>query len=346
MKTVRYGVIGCGAIAQRRHIPEAVANEKSVVVAVADPVKGRAQSIGEKIGAKGYTDYKKMLKEENLDAAVVCGPNVLHAPMTIDAFKAKLHVLVEKPMATTRAEAKKMIAASKAARKYLMVGMNQRLMPPHAKAKDILDSGCVGKPIAFETTFKHPGPDGWSVDGAKSWFFKKQPAVMGVTGDLGVHKADLMRWLLGEEFVTVGGIIDTLDKKTETGRKIPLDDNAFLTLQTKSGVVGSMNISWTNYGGEDNGTTIFCSKGVIKVGKDPEFNVIVEYRNGQREYHKTGAVATNTRQVASGIIDSFTESILNRKKPQIDGMEGYKALNVILTSMEAAKAGRFKKISY
>ena len=346
MKTVRYGVIGCGAIAQRRHIPEAVANEKSQVVALADPVRGRANSIGEGIGAKGYTDYKKMLKEADLDAVVVCGPNVLHAPMTIDVFKTKRHVLVEKPMATTRAEAKKMIAAAKAARKYLMVGMNQRLMAPHVKAKEVLDSGRVGKPIAFETSFKHPGPDGWSVDGAKSWFFKKQPAVMGVTGDLGVHKADLMRFLLGEEFVQAGGIITTLDKKTESGRKIPLDDNAFITLQSKSGVVGSMNISWTNYGGEDNGTTIFCSNGVIKIGKDPEFNVIVEYRNGQREFHKTGAVATNVRQVASGVIDSFTESILSRKKPAIDGVEGYRALNVILTSMEAAKTGRFKKISY
>ena len=115
MKKVRYGIIGCGAIAQRRHIPEAAANEQSQVVAIADPVRGRAQSIAQPLGAVAYTDYKKMLKEQQLDAAVVCGPNVMHAPMAIDAFKAKLHVLVEKPMATTRAEAKKMIAAAKQA---------------------------------------------------------------------------------------------------------------------------------------------------------------------------------------------------------------------------------------
>jgi predicted dehydrogenase len=345
MKTVRYGIIGCGAIAQRRHIPEAVANKNAKVVAIADPVTGRAKSVADGIGAVAYTDYKRMLKEEDLDAAVVCGPNRLHAPMTIDAFKAGLHVLVEKPMATTRAEGKKMIAAAKQARKYLMVGMNQRLMPTYVKAKEILSSGRVGTPIAFETSFKHPGPDGWSVDGANSWFFKKIPAVMGVCGDLGVHKADLMRWLLGEEFVLAGGVISTLDKRTDQGKLIPLDDNAYITLKSKSGVVGSMNISWTNYGGEDNGTTVFCSKGVIKVGKHPDFGVVVEYRNGEREFHKVGAVATNTRQVSSGVIDSFTESILARKKPLIDGMEGYRALDVILTAMEAAKAGRFKKIA-
>ena len=344
MKTVRYGVIGCGAIAQRRHIPEAVLCPKAEVIAVADPVKGRANEVGDPIGAAAYTDYKEMLKSEELDAVVVCGPNRDHAPMSIDSFKAGLHVLVEKPMATTRVEAKKMIAAAKQARKYLMVGMNQRLMPVHVKAKQILDSGRVGKPIAFETTFKHRGPDGWSVDGIKSWFFKKVPAVMGVTGDLGVHKADLMRWMLGEEFAEVGGQITTLDKRI--GNKlIPLDDNAFLTLRSRSGVVGSMNISWTNYGGEDNGTTLFCSKGVIKIGKDPEYGVVVDYRNGERELHQVGATASNTQQVASGIVDSFTESILKRRKPEIDGMEGYRALDVILTAMEAAKTGRFKKIS-
>lgn len=345
MKTVRYGIIGCGAIAQRRHIPEAVANKHSQVVAIADPVPGRAKSIADGIGAAAYTDYRKMLKEQDLDAAVVCGPNRLHAPMTIDAFKAGLHVLVEKPMATTRAEAKKMIAAAKQARKYLMVGMNQRLMPVHVKAKEVLESGRAGKIIAFETSFKHPGPDGWSVDGANSWFFKKIPAVMGVCGDLGVHKADLMRWLLGEEFVLAGGVISTLDKRTDKGKLIPLDDNAYITLKSKSGIVGSMNISWTNYGGEDNGTTIFCSKGVVKIDKHPDFGIIVEYRNGEREFHKLGAVSTNTRQVSSGVTDSFTDSILNRKKPLIDGMEGYRALDVILTAIEAAKAGRFKKIA-
>ncbi len=345
MKTVRYGIIGCGAIAQRRHIPEAAANRRSQIVAIADPVRGRAKEIAEHHGAAAYTDYRKMLKEQKLDAVAVCGPNKLHAPMTVDAFKAGLHVLVEKPMATTRAEGKKMIAAARQARKYLMVGMNQRLMPTHIKAKEVLDSGRVGKPIAFETSFKHPGPDGWSVDGPKSWFFKKEPAVMGVTGDLGVHKADLMRWLLGEEFVLVGGVISTLDKRTEKGRLIPLDDNAYITLKSRSGVVGSMNISWTNYGGEDNGTTVFCSGGVIKVGKHKDFGVVVEYRNGERECHQVGAVSTNTRQVASGIIDSFTDSIIKRRKPQIDGLEGYRALDIILTAMEAAKTGRFKKIA-
>lgn len=345
MAIVKYGVIGCGAIAQRRHIPEGAANPQSKIVALADPVPGRAAQLAEKYGATAFTDHRKMLKDADMDAVVVCGPNALHAKQTIDCLKAGFHVLVEKPMATTRGDAKKMIQAARQARKFLMIGMNQRLMPPHAKAREVLEQGRLGKVLAFETSFKHPGPDGWSIDGAKSWFFKKDAAVMGVCGDLGVHKADLMRFLLGEEIVRVGGIIKTRDKKGPDGKLIPLDDNAWVVMETASGALGSMNISWTNYGNiEDNGTILYCQHGVMRIAMDREYGVMVDYRSGQKERYVVGAVATNVRQVASGIIDSFTQCILKGRKPSIDGEEGYRAMNVILTAMEASKQGRMLKV--
>ncbi len=347
-KTVNYGCIGAGAIAQRRHLPEAHANPDSNVVAVVDPVRERAKEIAERYGAKAFPNHKAMLADASLklDAVVVCTPNTLHAPQAVDALKAGLHVLCEKPMATSRADARKMIKTAKDKRKYLMVGMNQRLMPPHAKAKELLDQGVIGKVHAFETTFKHPGPDGWSVDGAKSWFFKKNLAAMGVCGDLGVHKADLMRFLLGEEIVRVGGFVKTMDKTTPAGKPINLDDNAYVLMESQSGVVGTMTISWTHYGRfEDNGTTLYGDQGVMRLGQDPQYGVMVDLKNGQRQRYAVGAVATNTRQVASGVIDSFTDCILNRRKPTIDGMEGYRAMNIIVTAMEAAKAGTMKKVS-
>lgn len=347
-KTVNYGCIGAGAIAQRRHLPEAHANPLSNIVAVVDPVRDRAKAIAEQYGAKAFPNHKAMLADESLklDAVIVATPNTLHSAQAIDALKAGHHVLTEKPMATSRADARKMIKTAKDKRKYLMVGMNQRLMPPHAKAKELLDQGVIGKILSFETTFKHPGPDGWSVDGAKSWFFKKPLAAMGVCGDLGVHKADLMRYLLGEEIIRVGGFVKTMDKKTPDGKPIKLDDNAYITMESQSGTIGTMTISWTNYGCfEDNGTTLYGEKGVMRLGMDPQYGVMVDLRDGQRQRYAVGAVASNTRQVASGVIDSFTDCILHRKKPEIDGMEGYRAMNIIVTAMEAAKAGTMKKVS-
>src|SRR6185295_9431447 len=217
---VKYGVIGCGAIGQRRHIPECVANPDSKLVALADPVADRVAELGKKYGAKHFTDYKEMLKDKDVEAVVIAGPNSLHAAQSIDALNAGKHVLCEKPMATSREDAKAMMKAAEKNGKYLMIGLNQRLMPPHVKAKEILDSGKLGRPLTFQTTFKHPGPEFWSIDGVKSWFFKRAEAVMGVTGDLGVHKADLMRFLLGQEFSHVGGFIGTLDKRHENGQLI------------------------------------------------------------------------------------------------------------------------------
>jgi len=343
-RTVKYGVIGCGAIAQRRHIPEGHANPRSKIVAVVDPLESRAKEVAEQYGAEAYTDHKKMLKEADIDAAVVCGPNALHAKQTIDALRAGKHVLVEKPMATTRADGKKMVAEAKKARKHLMIGLNQRLMSAHVQAKKLLTKCPLGNVIAFRTTFKHPGPDGWSIDGAKSWFFDPDAAFMGVTGDLGVHKADLMRWMLDDEFVEVGGVITTLDKKDSKGKLIGLDDNAILQLKSKKGVVGSIEVSWTNYGAEENDTKIYCSNGVMRIGADPVYGVIIDYHDGSRELHQVGAMATNESQVASGIIDAMTDSIRLKKKPEIDGVEGYRCLNVILTAMDAAKQGKTLKI--
>jgi len=89
---------------------------------------------------------------------------------------------------------------------------------------------------------------------------------------------------------------------------------------------------------------IYCQKGVLSLGTDPQYGVIVDYRNGERELHKVGEMSTNTKQVASGIIDAFTQSIANKTPPAIDGMEGYRSLDVILTAMEAAKTGTTMKI--
>jgi predicted dehydrogenase len=341
---VKYGVIGCGAIGQRRHIPECVANPDSVLIAVADANPTRVAEIAKKYGCKPYTDYKELLANRDIDAVVVAGPNATHATQTIEGLSAGKHVLCEKPMATTRDEARAMIDAAKQNKKYLMIGLNQRLMPPHVKAKEILTSGRLGNVLTFRTAFKHPGPEGWSVDAAKSWFFQKDKAFMGVTGDLGVHKADLMRWLLGQEFTEVGGFVTTLDKRGPDGELIALDDNAYLTMRTSGGIIGSMILSWTNYGVEENYTILYCQKGVLSIGTNPDYGVIVDYRTGEREMYKVGEMSTNIKQVPSGIIDSFTKAILEGRPPEIDGMEGYRCLDVILTAVEAARDGKICEV--
>ncbi|MFC4099678.1 Gfo/Idh/MocA family protein [Paenibacillus xanthanilyticus] len=335
MSKVRVAVIGCGSISKYRHIPEYAANENVEIVAFVDVVAERSQAYADKYGALAFTDYKEMLAQVKPDAVSVNLPNALHAPVSIDAANAGAHVLVEKPMAATAEEGHAMIEAAKKNGVFLMVGHNQRLMPPHVKAKEILDSGKLGKVLTFRTSFGHPGPEGWSVDGRNSWFFEKEDAIMGAMGDLGVHKSDLIRYLLSDEVSEVGAFIGTLHKD---GTQV--DDNATCLIRMKSGAIGSLVASWTYYKGEDNSTVLWCENGVMKIGTHPDDQVIVELRDGTIEKYKVGAISTNDKQESSGVIDAFITSITTNTPPSISGEEGLKSLKVILAAFESQATGR------
>jgi len=339
MSKIKVAVFGCGAIAERRHIPEYAANENVELVAFADPIVERAEKMAETYGGKAYTSYEELLANEEVDAVSVCTPNYLHASMAIAAANAGKHVLVEKPMAVTTEEGEQMIEAAKKNGVYLMVGHNQRLMPPHVKAKEILDSGKLGKVLNFRTSFGHPGPEGWSVDGAESWFFRKEEAIMGAMGDLGVHKSDFIRYLLNDEVSEVAGFISTLHKENTK-----VDDNATCLLRMKSGAIGTLVASWTQYRAGDNSTVLWCENGVMKIGTVEGDEVIVELTNGTVETYKVGAMATNEKQVPSGVIDAFVESIVTQTPPSISGEEGLRSLQVILAAFESEKTGQIVKL--
>ncbi|MDF2645325.1 MULTISPECIES: Gfo/Idh/MocA family protein [unclassified Paenibacillus] len=335
MSKIKVAVVGCGSIAKHRHIPEYAWNSNVELVAFVDPVLERAEHFAQLHGGKAYSSYTEMLKQEKVDAVSVCTPNFLHAEVSIAAANAGAHVLVEKPMASTAEEAEAMIEAAKKNGVFLMVGHNQRLMPPHVKAKEILNSGKLGKVLTFRTSFGHPGPEGWSVDGRESWFFRKEEATMGAMGDLGVHKSDLIRWLLADEVAQVAAFVGTLHKEGTD-----VDDNATCLLRMKSGATGSLVASWTYYKGQDNSTVLWCENGVIKIDTDPNDQVIVELRDGTVERYKVGQIATNEKQTHSGVIDEFVTSILEGQKPRISGEEGLRSLQVILAAFESEATGK------
>lgn len=339
MSKIKVAVIGCGAIAIRRHIPEYADHANVELVAFCDTVLERAEECAAQYGGKAYADYKELLAKEKPDAVSVCLPNQLHAPVSIAAAEAGAHVLCEKPMATSAEEAEAMIQAAEKNGVFLMIGHNQRLMPPHVKAKQILKQGYLGKVLTFRTSFGHPGPEAWSVDGKESWFFRKPEAFVGAMGDLGVHKADLIRWLLDDEVTEAGAFVNTLHKE---GTEV--DDNAVCILRMQSGAIGQMVASWTYYKGEDNSTILWCENGVMKIGTHPDDQVIVELRNGTIERYKVGAIATNEKQTSSGVIDAFLDSILSGTKPSISGEEGLKSLNVILACLDSQETGSIIKI--
>ena len=180
---IRVGIIGCGKIAQVRHLPEYAANPNAEIVAFYDKNMERAHEMAAQYGGKVYDSFYALVDDPNVDAVSICVENRSHAEICTAALYAGKHVLVEKPMAVTLAECESMVAAAERNGRHLMVGHNMRFDPVHRKAKQMLDSGVIGDVITFRSVLGNSGPEGWSLEG--TWFFDKNKAAMGALSDMG-----------------------------------------------------------------------------------------------------------------------------------------------------------------
>lgn len=340
---LKIGIIGCGKITEVRHAPEYAENPNCQLVAFFDVVPERAKALAEQYGGTAYDSIEALLASD-VDAVSVCVANAYHAQASIQALKAGKHVLCEKPMATTPEDCEAMVAAAKAAGKFLMIGQNQRLAKAHVKAREIIESGEMGKVITFETHFAHPGPEGWT--GVRdSWFFDKKVASFGVMADLGVHKTDLIHYLTGKKIVRTSAVLATLDKTFSDGRPITVDDNAYAIYTMEDGVVGTMHVSWTNYGNENNSTKIYMEGGVLRMYDDPKYSLIVEKRDGEVIPYELDLLTSNKEQTtggrtSTGVIDAFVESIITNTPPAISGESAMHAMKVVFANEQSAQLGK------
>ena len=335
------GIIGCGKIAQVRHIPEYAENPDAKLVGFYDINQQRAEELAKKYGAKAFASVKDLLADENIDAVSICVANHAHAEVTIKALEAGKDVLCEKPMATTMEDCEAMVATAKKTGKKLMIGQNQRLAKAHAKAKKLIDEGWIGNVLTFRTTFGHGGPETWSVDpGKNTWFFDKTKAAMGAMADLGIHKTDLIQFLLGQKVVKVSAEVTTLDKTDANGNLIQVDDNAICIYTMENGVIGTMTASWTFYGPEDNSTVLYGTKGIMRIYDNPDFAIEIFTKDGEKIYMDVEAIQTNDNQTKSGIIDLFMECLTEDKEPEISGENVLSAMRAVFGALQSAKEGR------
>lgn len=339
------GIIGCGKIAQVRHIPEYADHPQANLYGFFDINKERAEELAAQYGGTAYGSYEELLADKAIDAVSVCAANHAHAEITIAALKAGKHVLCEKPMAMNLAECEAMVEAARENGKFLMIGHNQRLAKAHAKARDLVESGLIGDIVTFKTNFAHGGPETWSIDPGKNvWFFDKQKAVMGAMADLGIHKTDLVQYLTGSKVEEVIAYLGTLDKRDASGALIGVDDNAICIYHMENGCVGTMTASWTCYGAEDNSTILYGTKGVLKIYSDPAHSIIAELKDGERIYYDIDQIQTNDNQTKSGVIDLFMESLVTDTPPEISGEEALSAMRAVFAAAESSETGRLVKV--
>ncbi|MEJ7813125.1 MAG: Gfo/Idh/MocA family oxidoreductase [Gemmatimonadaceae bacterium] len=189
---LRLGVVGCGAVTERYHLPPLLASPDIRVVAFADPALERARALAKRAGAALALGSHEELPGK-VDMALVAVPNALHEPVAIDLLSAGVHVLVEKPMARSAAECDRMLAAAAAAGVVLAVGHDFRHFPVARFARDLFAAGLLG--AVRRVDVRQSTGLGWP---SVSTAVLSTVAGGGVLIDFGVHTFDLLLWWLGD----------------------------------------------------------------------------------------------------------------------------------------------------
>jgi len=273
-KKVRIGVIGCGGIANGKHLPAYSKNKDAELVAFCDIIVERAEKANREYGnenTKVYVDYKEMLKDETIDAVLVLTHNSEHCRITVDALDAGKHVVCEKPMAMNYEEAKKMIEARDRNGKILTIGYQNRFCADNMYLKKQASKGTFGEIYYAEAVaIRRRAVPTWGV------FIDEEKQGGGPLIDIGTHALDLTLFMMDnyEPEYCMGVTFHKLNKQTETGNiwgdwdteRFTAEDAAFGLVKMKNGAVVYLKSSWAlNYADPREAKTLLCGD---KAGAD------------------------------------------------------------------------------
>ena len=251
-KLIKVGIIGCGGIANGKHMPSLSRVADCEMVAFCDIIPERAEAAAKTYGtadAKVYTDYKELLKDETIDVVHVCTPNRSHSFITVDALEAGKHVMCEKPMAINSAEAKKMLDAAKRTGKKLSIGYQSRFRDDSQYMKKEAEDGTFGEIYyAKATALRRRAVPTWGV------FLNEYEQGGGPLIDIGTHALDLTLWMMNnyKPKYCVGTTYHKLNNDTNQGNmwgnwdpdKFTVEDSAFGFVVMENGATIVLESAW------------------------------------------------------------------------------------------------------
>jgi predicted dehydrogenase len=193
-KLLRIALVGCGAVAEQRHLPALARRNDCSLAALVDQNRERAKDLGRHFGnPKVVTDFRELLSME-IDAAIVAVPNHLHAAVSIELLRSGIHVLVEKPIALSAADCDEMVRVAQEKQVVLAVGMARRFIHASRFIKWAIDSDFIGRIHSIDI---RDGYDySWPI--TTDFPFRRETAGGGVLMDAGAHTLDQLLWWVGD----------------------------------------------------------------------------------------------------------------------------------------------------
>ena len=330
-ETIRWGLIGASRVAAEWVIPAIRATTGNEVVAVQGADNVRVAEYAHTHGISHSFTSVEALLATNVDAVYISNTNEKHAPCAMAALTAGKHVLGEKPIAMSIAEAEPMVALAKEKRLVLAVNHHLRGMSTHIKLRELVRNGTLGDLVAVRAMFGVLLPEanrGWRTDSVA--------AGAGVFFDLTVHDADLLRFILGQEFVRVGAFTSN-NKICAKG----IEDGTAIIAQTASGLTAQITESFAVEHAKTS-LELHGTKGSVFAD-----DVLLQRPGGKLELSVSGTrheLPVQHENAYPRVIGAFAAAVNGTGRPLVTGEDGLASLRFAIAARTAAESGRIVAI--
>lgn len=320
-KKIRVGFIGAGGIAILHH-QRFSSVKQAEIVALNEPSSISIERFykhcpgSEKLPV--YSNYKDMIKKENLDAVVILSPHTLHYEQIMYSLNCGLHVLTEKPMVCSIAHAKEVIQKAKKAQKVLMISYQRHFEPPFRYMREQIQKGAIGEIQFVQALLSQE----WLRLTRNTWRQIPKLSGGGQLNDSGSHFIDIMMWMTGMKVKEVFARVEKFD--------VPVDINSALTLKFENGALGNLSVIGNAPGWyEDH--TIVGSKGALFLRQG--FGVLQQDESGK-------PVKVKLPKMNNDPDRNFIMSILGKEQPEVPPECGLRTMEVTESAWKSAKIGK------
>ena len=350
---IRTAIVGCGKVGHT-HAQALSTLSESEFVAVCSQRKARVEEFAQRYHIKPYTNVAMMVREQSIQAVIICTPHPAHAQPAIDAMRAGAHVLVEKPLAADLKDCDAMIATAKTCGTKLGVISQRRWYPPVQRVKQAIDAGKIGRPMLGMVVML-----GWRDEPyyqSDPWRGKWNAEGGGVLVNQAPHQLDLLQWFMGP-IQEVFGYWDNLNHPY-----IEVEDTAIAIIRFKHGGVGSIVVSnsqkpglygkvhvhgetGASVGVQTDGGAMFIA-GMSSVLEPPindvwtipgEEALLPEWQAQDRALFEKVDPATHYHYLQD---QDFLHAILEQREPAITGIEGRKTVELFTAIYRSQRDGK------
>lgn len=329
----RFCVIGAGraGLIHARNLAHRI--RSASLVALCDADAGNLRKAGEELGvAVRLNDYRAAMARDDIDAVVIVTPTFLHCDIACLAAQSGKHIFLEKPMAVTAAECRRINAAAQQAGVRLQIGFMRRFSESFQHAREALASGEMGRVMLIKSTGRGPGgPGAWMYDLRKS---------NGIVAEVNSHDLDTLRWLTGQEFVRV--YAQGRNFKCPDAREAWPDfyDNVVAQFTFSQETMGLLDGACPAHYGYDARVEVLCEKGLLLIGavEEPGFTKVTFDGQVNRQAVKSWRTLFKDAYLAE--MEHFIECVRQGGTPRVTGEDGQRAVEAVVAVNESIRTGQ------